>query len=128
MLGVPTSPQTSLTASNGGPRKVGLTSGMGQCLTSGNEWSDVDHQGAPMYPQQQSETDVTSGIGDSNSRIGRRRRVPENTPVIKKIIRRERRNPRSQRAHACGVNNAFRRDTSKEPLEALRPIRVAFQG
>ena len=27
-----------------------------------------------------------------------------------------------------GVNSAFRRDTSKELLEALRPIRVAFQG
>jgi len=32
--------------------------------------------------------------------------------------------PRSQRLHVCGVNSAFRRNTSKEPLEALRPIKV----
>jgi len=32
---VPTSPWTSLTASNGGSRKLGPTSGMGQCLADG---------------------------------------------------------------------------------------------
>jgi len=34
MSTVPTSPRTSLTASNAGPRKLGSTSGTGQCLTS----------------------------------------------------------------------------------------------
>jgi len=27
----------------------------------------------------------------------------------------------------CGVNSAFKRSTSKEPLEGLRPVRVTFQ-
>ena len=74
---VPTSLWTSLTANNGGPRKRGPTSGMGQCLASGtrqaaNEWSDVDHQDVLMCPRQQSEGDVISDIGESNSRIGPR--------------------------------------------------------
>jgi len=54
---VPTCPQTSLTASNGGPRKLGPTSGMGQCLASdanqgAEEWSDVDHQDVLICPRQ----------------------------------------------------------------------------
>jgi len=32
--------------------------------------------------------------------------------------------PRSRRVHVCGVNSTFRRNASKEPLEALRLIRV----
>jgi len=28
----------------------------------------------------------------------------------------------------CGVDDAFRRNTSKEPLEEVRPIRVTFPG
>jgi len=47
---------------------MGPTSGMGHCLTGNmnlgaNEWSDVDHQDVSMCPRQQSEADVTSGIG-----------------------------------------------------------------
>jgi len=54
--GVPTSPRTSLSTSNGGPCKMGPTSGMGHCLTSNmrqgtDEWSDVDHQDVPMCPR-----------------------------------------------------------------------------
>ena len=50
---------------------------MGCCLTSdmrqgSDEWSDVDHRDVSICPQQQSEVDVTSGIGDSNGRIGPR--------------------------------------------------------
>jgi len=60
--------------------------------------------------------------------LGHERWIPENKPVISKIIQREGWSPRSQRAHAFGVNSAFRRDTSKELLEALRPIRVTLQG
>jgi len=64
-----------LTAGSGGPRKLGLTIGMGQCIACGtrqgaDEWSDVDHQDVLMCPRQQSEGDVTSDIGDSNSRAG----------------------------------------------------------
>jgi len=36
--------------------------------------------------------------------------------------------PRSREVHACGVDGAFRRNTSKEPLEEIRPVRVTFQG
>ena len=36
--------------------------------------------------------------------------------------------PRSQGAHACGVDDAFRRNTSKEPLGKIRPEKVTFQG
>ena len=66
-----------MTASNGGPRKLGPTSGMGQCHASGtrqgaDEWSDVDHQNVLTCSRQQSESDVTSDIGDSNSRAGPR--------------------------------------------------------
>jgi len=72
---VVTSPRTSLIASNGGPRKLGPTSGMGQCLASdasqgAEEWSDVDHQDVLMCPRQQSKGDVTSDIGDSNNEAG----------------------------------------------------------
>ena len=72
---VPTSPRTSLTASKGGPRKLGPTSGVGQCLArhvsqGAKEWSDVDHQDVLMCPRQQSEDDVTSGIGDLNNKAG----------------------------------------------------------
>jgi len=28
----------------------------------------------------------------------------------------------------CGVDDAFRRNTSKEPLEKIRLVRVMFQG
>jgi len=31
-------------------------------------------------------------------------------------------------AHACGVDDAFRRNTSKEPLEEIKPKRVTFWG
>jgi len=114
---VPTSPRTSLTASNGEPHKLGPTSGLGQCLASDvsqgvEEWSDVDHQDVLMCPSQQSEGDVTSG---------RVRWVPDHTLVI------SREKPRSRGVHACGVNGTFRRSTRKEPLGELRPVRVTYQ-
>ena len=34
------------------------------------------------------------------------------------------RKPKPRGIHACAVYDAFGRDTSEEPLEALRPIRV----
>jgi len=46
--------------------------------------------------------------------------IPDHTPVI------SREEPRSRGVHVCGVNDAFRRSTSKEPLEELRPVRVTF--
>jgi len=72
---VPTNPRTLLTASNGGPRKLGPTSDMGQCLTRHvsqgvEEWSGVDHQDVLMCPRQQSEGDVTSDISGPNNRAG----------------------------------------------------------
>jgi len=54
--------------------------------------------------------------------LGHERWIPDNTPVI------GRGKLRSRGVRACGVNNAFRCGISKEPLEALRPIRVALQG
>jgi len=61
--------------------KLGPTSGVGQCLAryvsqGAKEWSDVDHQDVLMCPRQQSEGDVTSDIGDSNSRTGPREMDP----------------------------------------------------
>jgi len=53
---------------------------------------------------------------------GHERWIPDNTPVI------SREKPKSRGVQACGVNSAFRRSTSKESLEALRPMRVTFQG
>ena len=72
-----TSPRTLLTASNGGPRKLGPTSGMGQCLArhvsqDAEEWSGVVHQDVHMCPWQYGEGDVTSDIGDSNNGVGSR--------------------------------------------------------
>jgi len=60
-----------------GPRKLGPTSSVGQCLArhesqSAEEWSGVDHQDVLMCPRQYSEGDETSDIGDSNNRAGRR--------------------------------------------------------
>ena len=78
-VSVPTSPRTSLITSNGGPCRLGLTSGMCQ---GADEWSDVDHQNMPMCPQQQSEADVISGIGDSNNRTGPREVGPKQHTVI----------------------------------------------
>jgi len=79
---VPTNPRTSLTASNGGPCKLGPTSGMRQCLENGtrqgaDEWLDIDHQDVQMCPRQQSEGDVTLDITDSNSRAGPREVDPK---------------------------------------------------
>jgi len=54
--------------------------------------------------------------------LGHERWILDNTPVI------SREKPKSRGVHACGLNSAFRRSTSKEPLEALRPMRVTFQG
>ena len=54
--------------------------------------------------------------------LGHVRWIPDHTPVI------NREKPRSRGVHACGVNDAFRRSTSKVPLEELRPVRVTFQG
>jgi len=36
--------------------------------------------------------------------------------------------PRSRGAHACAVDDAVTRKTSREPLEEIRPERVTFQG
>ena len=60
-----------------GPRKLGPTSGVGQCLTmhvskDAKEWSDIDHQDVLRCPRQHSEGDETSDIGDSNNRAGPR--------------------------------------------------------
>jgi len=98
---------------------------MGQCLTSNasqgaEEWSDVDHQDVLMCPWQQSEGDVTRASVTQTAELGHERWIPESTPIINKE------KPRSRGVHACGVNNTFRCSTSKEPLEALRPIRVTF--
>jgi len=81
-IAIPTSHQTLLTTSSGGPRKLGPTSGMGQCLVSGtrqgaDELSEVDHQDPLMCPRQQSEGDVTSDVGDSNSGAGPREVDPK---------------------------------------------------
>ena len=65
---------------------------------------------------------MSSDIGESNSGAGPQEVDPNNTLVI------SREKPRSRRAHVCGVNNSFRRNTSKEPLDELRPIWVTFQG
>jgi len=75
----------SLTASNGGPHKLGPTSGVGQCLarhvSQGAEgWSGVDHQDLLMCHRQQSEGDVTSDIGDPNSIAGTREVDPKPHP------------------------------------------------
>jgi len=66
-----------LIASNSGPRKLGPTSDVGQCLArqvsqGAEEWSGVNHQDVLMCSRQQSEGDVTLDIGDSNSRAGPR--------------------------------------------------------
>jgi len=37
-----------------------------------------------------------------------------------------RENPRSRGVHTCGVYDAFRRSTSKKPLEELRPVMITF--
>jgi len=60
-----------------GPHKLGPTSGVGKCLArhvsqGAEEWSGVDHQDVLMCPRQYSEGNETSGIGDSNSRVGPR--------------------------------------------------------
>ena len=54
---------------------------------------------------------MTSDIGDSNRRAGPR----EVDPRPYTSITREK--PRLRGVHACGVNDAFRRSTSKKPLE-----------
>jgi len=36
--------------------------------------------------------------------------------------------PRSRGVHACGLDDAFKRNTSKEPLEKIRLVRVTFRG
>jgi len=74
---VATSLRTSLTTSNGVPCKLGPTRGIGQCLVNeasqgAEEWLGVDHQDVLMFPRQQSESDVTLDISDSNSRAGPR--------------------------------------------------------
>ena len=122
---VPTSPRTSLNASTGAPRKLSPMIGMGQCLArhvsqGAKEWSGVDHQDMLMCPRQQSEGDVTSVT--QTAELGHVRWILDHTPVISKE------KPRSRGVHACGVNDAFRRSTSKEPLEDIRPVRVTFQG
>ena len=48
--------------------------------------------------------------------LGHERWIPNNTSVT------SREKPRSQGVHACGANDAFRRSTSKKPLEELRPV------
>ena len=44
--------------------------------------------------------------------------VPDNTPVI------SRGKPKSQGAHACGVDCAIGHDMSKEPWKPQMPVRV----
>ena len=61
------------------------------------------------------------------TKLGHERWVPENTPVSSETPR-GRGKPKSRRVHVCGVNSAFRRSTSKEPPEALRPIRVTVSN
>jgi len=72
---LPISPRVSLTTNSEGPRKLGPTSSVGQCLARQvsqvvEEWSDIGHQDALMCPRQYSEGDETSDIGDSNKRAG----------------------------------------------------------
>ena len=91
-----------MTASNGGPRKLGTTSDMGQCLASDasqgvEKWSDVDHQDVLMCPRQQSEGDVTSNLVTKTSELGHERWIPDNTLVISKE------KPKSRGIHARGV-------------------------
>jgi len=54
--------------------------------------------------------------------LGHERWIPDHTTVI---IREK---PRSRGFRACGVDDTFKCNTSKEPLEELRPMRVTFQG
>jgi len=90
-----------------GPHKLSPTSGVGQCLAR----------------------HVSQGAEESITRMG--------WCVLGSIVRAMRdwtsvtthqlsvgKKPRSRGAHACGVDNAIRRDTSKEPLEEIRPARV----
>ena len=93
-----------------GPRKLGPTSSVGQCLAR----------------------HVSQGAKESITRIGWCvldsivRAMRDRTSVTTHQLS-VRKKPRSQGAHACGVDNTIRSDTSKEPLEEIRPARVTFQ-
>jgi len=59
----------------------------------------------------------------SDSKDGPRKVGPRNH-ISYQIKLSDIRKLKSRGIHACGVYGAFGRNTSKEPLEALRPIRV----
>ena len=72
-----------LTTSNNGPRKLGPTSGVGQCLArhvnqGAEEWSNIDHQDVLMCPRQCRQV----GSVTRTTELGHERWIPDHTPVI----------------------------------------------
>ena len=57
------------------------------------------------------------------AKLGHERWVPGNTPVISNTPR-ARGKPKSQGAHACGVDSTTGRGTSKESWKPRMPVRV----
>jgi len=78
------------------------------------EWSGLGDQGV-VRPR-------SSDLGKQTAKLGHERWIPDNTPVT------SREKPRSRGSHACGVDDAFRHNISKEPLEEIKSERVTFQG
>ena len=76
-----------------------------------------------MCPQQQSEANVTSASATQTTDLDHERWVPEDTSVISNTIQ-SRGKPKPQGAHACGVDGAIGRSTSKEPWKSRMPVRV----
>ena len=77
-----------------------------------------------MYrPVVDSKEDIIHQTSVSDGKNGPRKVGPKNH-ISHKMKHSDIRKPKSRGIHACEVYGAFGRDTSKEPLEALRPIRV----
>ena len=106
-----------------GPRKVGPTSGMGQCLArhvrQGTE--EVVRHWSPGCADVSPGSVERSGIGDSNNRVGPWEVDPRphtNYELGRSLCHKS----------PCGVDDAFGHNTSKEPLEKIQPEKVTFQG
>ena len=103
-------------------RKRGPMSGVGQYLVrhERQETKRVVRHRSPGC------TDVPlvgverSDIDTQTTELGHERWIPYHTPIISKG------GAYVTRVHACGVDDAYRRNTSIEPLEKIRPSRSMF--
>ena len=90
-------------------------------ISSANTNNQIPYFVYRPVPGHQLQRRPRTSVSDSNDGP---RKVGPRSHISYQIKHTNTRKPKSRGIHACGVYGAFGHDTSKEPLEALRPIGV----